>query len=305
MSNASSLFAGVELGGTKCICVLGTGPENILEQLFIPTGDNPDVALAQMEAAFRSWHIEHGAVKALGIASFGPIDLDRSSSTYGYITSTPKPGWQNTDVAGRLLNVYRKLGLSSLVMGVDTDVNGAALAEGRWGAARGLENFAYITVGTGVGVGLVVANRTVHGISHPEVGHIRIARMQGDTWPGSCPFHGDCVEGLVSGTAIQARSALQDESIVWESVAHGLAQLVHSLVVTTAPQRVIIGGGVMSAHSHLFPLIREKLLNSLNGYLKIPALIEQIDEYVVPPGLDTQSGPLGALAVAMDATQAL
>ncbi|HEX2583635.1 MAG TPA: ROK family protein [Steroidobacteraceae bacterium] len=301
----SPLYAGVELGGTKCICVLGTGPENILEQLFIPTGDNPDLALSQMEAAFRSWHIEHGAIRALGVASFGPIDLNRKSSTYGYITSTPKPGWQNTNVAGRLLNGYRKLGLSSLALGVDTDVNGAALAEGRWGAARGLNNHAYITVGTGVGVGLVVANHAVHGISHPEVGHIRIARMPGDTWPGSCPFHGDCVEGLVSGTAIQARSAVQDENIVWESVAHGLAQLVHSLVVTTAPQRVIIGGGVMSAHSHLFPLIREKLLISLNGYLKIPALIEGIDDYVVPPGLDTQSGPLGALAVAMDATQAL
>jgi len=301
----SPLYAGVELGGTKCICVLGTGPENILEQLFIPTGDNPDLALSQMESAFRSWHTEHGAIKALGIASFGPIDLNRHSSTYGYITSTPKPGWQNTNVAGRLLNVYRKQGQASLALGVDTDVNGAALAEGRWGAARGLENYAYITVGTGVGVGLVVANHTVHGISHPEVGHIRIARMSGDTWPGSCPFHGDCVEGLVSGTAIQARSALQDESIVWESVAHGLAQLVHSLVVTTAPQRIIIGGGVMSAHAHLFPLIRQKLLTSLNGYLKVPALIEAIDEYVVPPGLDTQSGPLGALAVAMDATQAL
>jgi fructokinase len=301
----SPLYAGVELGGTKCICVLGTGPENILEQLFIPTGDNPDLALSQMEAAFRSWHIEHGAIRALGVASFGPIDLNRKSSTYGYITSTPKPGWQNTNVAGRLLNGYRKLGLSSLALGVDTDVNGAALAEGRWGAARGLNNHAYITVGTGVGVGLVVANHAVHGISHPEVGHIRIARMPGDTWPGSCPFHGDCVEGLVSGTAIQARSAVQDENIVWESVAHGLAQLVHSLVVTTAPQRVIIGGGVMSAHSHLFPLIREKLLISLNGYLKIPALIEGIDDYVVPPGLDTQSGPLGALAVAMDAIQAL
>jgi fructokinase len=302
MTHPSPLYAGVELGGTKCVCVLGTGPDDIREQLFIPTGDNPHLALTQMESAFRTWHTEHDAVTALGIASFGPVDLNRNSATYGHITSTPKPGWNNTNVAGRLLKLYHELGLKSLPLGFDTDVNGAALAEGRWGAARGLDNFAYITVGTGVGVGLVVANRTVRGFSHPEVGHIRIARMTGDTWPGSCPFHGDCVEGLVSGTAIQARTALQGDGIVWDSVAHGLAQLVHALAVTTAPKRVLIGGGVMTAHPNLFPLIREKLVQSLNGYLQAREMEDGIDGYIVPPGLDTQSGPLGALAVAIDAT---
>ena len=303
MSHSSPLYVGVELGGTKCICVLGTGPDDIREQIFIPTGENPDVALSQMETTFRSWHAKHGAVKALGIASFGPIDLDVHSPAYGHITSTPKPGWSNTNVAARLLKTYHDLGLTSLRLGVDTDVNGAALAEGRWGAARGLDNFAYITVGTGVGVGLVVAHRTVRGFSHPEVGHIRIVRMAGDTWPGSCPFHGDCVEGLVSGTAIQARTAAEGDAQLWESVTHGLAQLIHALVVTTAPKRVLIGGGVMASRPELFPLIQQKLAKSVNSYLQARELNAGISGYIIPPGLDTQSGPLGALAVAINATQ--
>ncbi len=154
MIHSSPLYAGVELGGTKCICVLGAGPEDIREQVVIPTSDNPELALSQMEAAFRSWHTKHGAVKSLGIASFGPVDLDMNSPTYGYITSTPKPGWNNTNVARRLLKTYDSLGLTSLPLGFDTDVNGAALAEGRWGATQGLDNFAYITVGTGRGRGI-------------------------------------------------------------------------------------------------------------------------------------------------------
>ncbi|HVY24084.1 MAG TPA: ROK family protein [Steroidobacteraceae bacterium] len=299
----SPLYAGVELGGTKCICVLGTGPEDIREQVYIPTGSDPDVALSQMEAEFRNWHQKHGAIKALGIASFGPVDLNVNSPTYGYITSTPKPGWSNTDVARRLLKVYEQLGVKSVKLGVDTDVNGAALAEGRWGAAQGLDNFAYITVGTGVGVGLVVANRTVRGLSHPELGHIRIVRMAGDTWPGACPFHGDCVEGLVSGPAIAARNSSPGNTPVWDSVAHGLAQLVHVLVSSTSPKRVLIGGGVMNARADLFPLIRQLLVKSINGYLHAEELGNGIDQYIVPPGLDTQAGPLGALAVAIDAAQ--
>lgn len=303
MTRTENLYAGVELGGTKCICVLGTGPDDIREQVYIPTGDNPDRALSQMEAEFRNWHQKHGAIKALGIASFGPVDLNMNSPTYGYITSTPKPGWSNTNVAGRLLKVYERLDVKSIKLGVDTDVNGAALAEGRWGAAQGLDNFAYITVGTGVGVGLVVANRTVHGFSHPELGHIRIVRMAGDTWPGSCPFHGDCVEGLASGPAIAARNNSNSTVPVWESVAHGLAQLVHVLVASTSPRRVLIGGGVMNARVDLFPLIRRLLVKSINGYLQADELSDGIDQYIVPPGLDTQSGPLGALAIAIDAAQ--
>lgn len=303
MTHHPPLYAGVELGGTKCICVLGTSPADIREQLFIPTGDNPDIALSQMESAFRSWHVQHGAIKALGIASFGPIDLDRNSPTYGFITSTPKPGWANTNVVGRLSRVYHDIGLTTLPVGFDTDVNGAALAEGRWGAAQGLDSYAYITVGTGVGVGLVVNRQAVHGFSHPEMGHIRVVRLKGDTWPGSCPFHGDCVEGLVSGKAIQARTASDSAVPIWDSVAHGLAQLAHALVVTTAPKRIMIGGGVMSARADLFPLIRSMLVESINDYLHSFELMEGVDQYIVPPGLDTQSGPLGALALAIDAAQ--
>jgi fructokinase len=299
------LYAGVELGGTKCICLLGSGPLDVREQVSIATGDNPESTLSQIESVLRSWHHLHGAVAALGIASFGPLELDINSSMYGCITSTPKPGWRNTPVAPRLMNVYRQLDLSSLPVGFDTDVNGAALAEGQWGATRGLANHAYITVGTGVGVGLVVNHQTVHGLSHPELGHIRIARMPGDTWPGMCPFHNDCVEGLISGPAIAARTGLRGDAIsnddpVWQSVAHGLAQLLHVMVMSTSPRRIVIGGGVMNARPTLLPRVRQLLMTSLNGYSQ--ALSSGIDNYIVAPQLGDQAGPLGALAVAMAAT---
>ncbi|HEY0341417.1 MAG TPA: ROK family protein, partial [Steroidobacteraceae bacterium] len=171
------------------------------------------------------------------------------------------------------------------------------------GHAQGLTDHAYITVGTCIGAGLIVAGRSVFGCHHPEVGHARIVRAPGDTWPGNCPFHGDCVEGLASGPAIEARigqpaASLGADSPVWETVVHALAQLNHLLIVTTAPQRILIGGGVMSAHPHLFPRIRHALLESLNGYLHIPEVLNDIDRFLAPPGLGTLAGPLGALAVA-------
>jgi fructokinase len=188
-------------------------------------------------------------------------------------------------------------------MGITTDVIGAALAEGRWGDAQGLSDYAYITVGTGIGAGLIVAGQSVFGCHHPEVGHARIVRARGDTWPGNCPFHGDCIEGLASGPAIEARSgkpagSVEADSPVWETVVHALAQLNHLLVVTAAPQRILIGGGVMSAQPHLFPRIRRAVLESLNGYLHIPQVLNDIDRFIAPPGLGTLAGPLGALAVA-------
>src|SRR5579862_147813 len=293
------LYAGVELGGTKCVCILGTGPDDIRAQERLSTTE-PLATLGAIEAVLDRWRGEHARIDALGIASFGPVELDRASPRWGFITSTPKPGWAQTDVARR---IGRHL---AVPVGFDTDVNGAALAEGRWGAARGLDDFAYVTVGTGIGVGLVVGSRTVVGFTHPELGHIRVARAPGDAWPGSCSFHGDCVEGLASGTAIEARlglpaADLAPDHAVWDVVVHGLAQLLHTLVLATAPRRILLGGGVMDGQSHLFPRLRDALRHSLNRYVHADELDARIDDYVVPPGLGAMAGPLGALALAADA----
>jgi fructokinase len=293
---SATLFAGVEMGGTKCVCTLGAGPEDIRAQVTVPTLD-PQTTLTSIAAVVDKWGRSAGEPAALGVASFGPIDLRRNSPTYGCMGATPKRGWPDTDVAGFFTRRFR------VPVGLTTDVIGAALAEGRWGDAQSLTDFVYVTVGTGIGAGLVVAGKSVFGCHHPELGHARIARAPGDTWPGNCALHGDCIEGLASGPAIEARSgtaaaALAADSPVWDTVVHALAQLAHLLVVTVAPQRILIGGGVVSGQPHLFPRIRRSMLTSLNGYLSIPG---DIDRFIVPPGLGTSAGPLGGLAVAADA----
>lgn len=299
MTPRKPLLGGVELGGTKCVCLIGTGPGDIRAQVSIPTGDDANATLGRIEAAFQEWHGTHGPIAALGVASFGPVDLNRTSSRYGFITSTAKPGWCNTDVARRLAKMF------PVPVGFDTDVNGAALAEGRWGAAKHLADYAYVTVGTGVGVGLVVDGRPAYGFSHSELGHIRIARKAGDVWGGTCQFHGDCVEGLASGVAIAARagvpaSRIPRDSPVWDLVAHALAQLLHTIVLATAPRRILIGGGVAEGRPELLEGVRRQLMASMNGYLKLDELTGGIDSYAVPPGLGPLAGPLGALALAAD-----
>jgi fructokinase len=281
------------------VCLVGTGPNDIRAQISIATGGDANATLSRIEGIFRDWKTVHGPIAALGIASFGPVDLDRTSSRYGSITSTAKPGWRNTDVVRRLAKLF------PVPVGFDTDVNGAALAEGRWGAAKHLADFAYVTVGTGVGVGLVVDGRPAYGFSHSELGHIRIARKAGDLWQGACAFHGDCVEGLASGVAIAARAGLPANQIprdspVWELVAHALAQLLRTIVLATAPRRILIGGGVAEGRPELIECVRRQLLESLNGYLKLDELTGGIDGYAVPPGLGSLAGPLGALALAAD-----
>jgi fructokinase len=294
----SKLLAGVELGGTKCVCILGTGPEDVQATERLPTGEREET-LRRIEAVLERWRKQH-APQALGIASFGPVELRRAAPHYGYITSTSKPGWRDTDVAQRLA---LKLGVPT---GFDTDVNGAALAEGRWGAARGLADYAYVTVGTGIGVGSIVHGRSLFGMNHTELGHIRVARKAGDSFPGMCPFHGDCIEGLASGPAIQARTGrsaaeLPPDHPAWDYVVHDLAQLMHTMVLTTAPVRIFLGGGVMSGQAHLFERIRLELRRSLNSYVAAPELDRGLADYIVPPGLGTMAGPLGALALAADA----
>lgn len=300
MTATAALLGGVELGGTKCVCLIGTGPADIRAQVQIPTGSDPAATLRRIEKTFLDWQPAFGELQALGIASFGPVDLSRRSPRFGFITATPKPGWSHTDVVGRLTEGIR------VPVGFDTDVNGAALAEQRWGAARGLADFAYITVGTGIGVGLIVGGRTVFGCNHTELGHVRIVRAAGDTWPGNCRFHGDCVEGLAAGPALAARAGMPAAAIppgspAWDLAAHALAQLLHILVLTTAPLRVFVGGGVVEGHPDLLVQLRRRLVASLNGYLALDELAAGIDDYIVAPGLGTLAGPLGALALAADA----
>lgn len=287
MDRVPPLIAGIELGGTKIVCILARGPDDIQDRVQLPT-THPDEALAAVEAVLDGW----GRFDALGIASFGPISIDRHAADYGHVTSTPKPHWAGTDVAGRLGVRY------GVPTGFHTDVVGAALAEARWGAAKGLADIAYVTVGTGIGVGLIAGGEPVDGLTHSEFGHIRPQRLPGDDWLGVCPFHGSCLEGLAAGPAIGARAGCKGEDIaaddpVWEPVAHALGQLCHTLVLTGVPRRIVMGGGVMVGNDHLFPRVRAAMVQSLAGYIALPEIAEAA--FIVPPALGGNAGPLGAI----------
>lgn len=290
------LFGAIEGGGTKFVCIAATGKDAIIARARFQTLGSEET-LDRVIDFFR--HLER-PVKAVGIGSFGPVDLDPESPSWGHITSTPKAGWQHVDLAGRVGN------LLGVPVGFETDVNAAALGEHRWGAARGLPSCLYITVGTGIGGGAVIDGRPLHGLVHPEMGHIRVPRADGDKFAGTCPFHGDCLEGMASGPAIKARvgrsaTELTDDDPTWQYVAHYLAHAVHNFTLTLSPHRVILGGGLMH-RQHLFPMIRERLDLLLNGYVRTPLLTENLDAYVVPPGLGDDAGVLGALALALDAS---
>jgi fructokinase len=299
-------LAGVEMGGTKCICILGRGPDDIREQQRVPTTD-PASTLEAIAQVLERWSAANAGFEALGLAAFGPLDLRRGSRTYGHLETTPKPHWAGVDLAGFFAGRLRTR-TGTLPIGITTDVIGAALAEGRWGAARGLADYAYVTVGTGVGVGIVSGGTALIGCHHPELGHVRVVRAAGDDWPGNCRYHGACVEGLASGSAIEARSGgpaaqLAEDSPIWDLVAHALGQLAHTLVLSVAPQRILIGGGVALDRPQIFPRIRASLAVSLNGYLDIPEVTSALESYIVPPGLGARAGPLGALAVAQDTAE--
>lgn len=287
------LIVGIELGGTKCVCILATGPDDIRAEARIET-TSPGQTLDAVDDLLRRWRAKHG-FDAVGVASFGPLDLDPASPTYGAIVSTPKPGWSGA-------NPYLRAQCFGAPTAIDTDVNGAALAEGRWGAAIGLESHAYVTVGTGIGVGSVVLGRTVRGLGHAEAGHLRIPRLAGSKWGGSCPFHGDCVEGLASGPAILAHAGFPAEQLsatdpAWDEVVHALSMLFHNLVLTTAPQRIVLGGGVGLGQARLLPRIRQALVESLAGYAQGRQIAAQIDGFLVAPSLGHRAGVLGAIAL--------
>lgn len=294
-----TIYGGIEAGGTKFVCAIGEGPEAIHDQTEFPT-TTPDETLARALEFFQG---QPEPIGALGIASFGPLDADPSSPTYGMITTTPKPGWQNVDIRGRMIAAL------DVPVGFDTDVNAAVLAEHRWGAAQSLDTCVYLTVGTGIGGGALVEGQLLHGLMHPEMGHFRVPHDRGrDPFEGSCPFHGDCLEGLAAGPAIQARWGRPGEELPeghpgWRLEAHYLALGLMAIVCIISPQRIVLGGGVMK-RSFLYPMIRSELQELLGGYIQVPAITEDIDTLVVPPALGDRAGVLGAIALAAQAEQA-
>ncbi len=288
------LFGGLEAGGTKFVCAVADASGSILDATTFPT-TTPEQTLASAIDFFRKFPLQ-----ALGVGSFGPVDLRPGSPTWGYITTTPKPGWQNTDVAGAMSRAL------AIPVAFDTDVNAAALGEKHWGAAQDVDDFIYLTIGTGIGGGGMINGRPMHGLLHPEMGHIRIPRDRTrDPFPGVCPWHGDCLEGLASGPAIEARWGqpgrdLPPDHPAWDLEAHYLALGLVDFILTLSPQRIILGGGVMN-QQQLFPKIRQEVQTLLAGYVQHPAIREDIATYIVPPGLGKRAGVLGAVVLGMSA----
>ncbi len=294
------LFGGIEAGGTKFICAIGTGPDDIRAETRFPT-TTPAENIEQAIAFFRQHQRAH-PIAAIGVASFGPVDPNPASPTFGYVTTTPKPHWAQTDFAGPL-----RMALN-IPVGFDTDVNGAALGEHRWGAAQGLDTFVYLTIGTGLGGGGMVNGRLLHGLIHPEMGHMLVPHnWDADPYAGFCPYHGDCWEGLAAGPALEGRWQTRAENLppdhpAWELEAHYLAHGIASIICILSPQRIIMGGGVMDQRQ-LFPLIHNNVYAVLNGYIQSNQIIEQMDSYIVPPVLGARAGVLGAIALAQAALE--
>lgn len=288
-------LVGIELGGTKCVCTLAAGPDAIIEQRVVPT-TSPEETLSAIVATLREWDAAHG-FSAIGIASFGPICLDPADARYGWILATNKPGWRDCDIVSVITKPFDR------PFTFDTDVNGAALAEMRWGCAQGLQDFAYVTVGTGIGVGLIVHGHPTRGIGHSEIGHIRVPRLPGDMIASSCRYHDDCVEGLASGSALVARldgrdvDTLTPDDPVWKPMISALGAMAHALIATTGPFRIAIGGGVVTNQPHLLGQIEAELERSLAGYMALPST----RPIIVAPALGDLAGPLGSIALAMEA----
>ncbi|WP_337098390.1 ROK family protein [Paenibacillus sp. YIM B09110] len=283
----------IEAGGTKFVC--GIGDENgvISDRISFPTGQ-PEETLAQAIAYFSGKGVE-----AIGIGSFGPINLDPHSEQYGYVTTTPKPGWSGFDFLGTLRGEF------DVPLGWDTDVNAAAYGEAKWGAAKGLDSCVYYTIGTGIGVGVYAEGKPIHGLVHPEGGHILTRRHSDDRFEGCCPYHGDCLEGMAAGPAIEKRwgvkgSELSADHEAWAMEAYYIGQSLTSTILLLSPEKIILGGGVMH-QEQLFPLIRAEVQRNLNGYVSAEPLLSGIESYIVPPGLGDNAGLCGSLALGLEA----
>jgi fructokinase len=279
------LYGGIESGGSKWECAIGTSPDDVRAAATFPT-TTPEETIGRVVDFF----LREGPVDAVGIGSFGPIDSRTGSATWGYVTTTPKPGWSNTDVGQE---IRRRL---DVPIAFDTDENAAALGEQRWGAGRGLQSFCYVTVGTGIGGGAIVNGELLHGLSHPELGHLRVPHdREADPFAGSCPYHGDCLEGLASGTALEARwgspAAELDGNGAWELEARYLALGFVSVVAVLSPERIIVGGGV-GRRPGLLALVSREMAALMNGYFGLEP------HFLTEPGLGSRAGVLGAIALA-------
>lgn len=291
------VVASLELGGTKCIASLTQGTR-ILRQERIATGDHPEAVVTFMVETLQRWMTDT-PFAAIGVASFGPVGLNADQEDFGYILSTPKPGWSNFNLLRHIRDSF------DVPIGFDTDVGGAALAEGLWGAAKGCRTHAYLTIGTGVGLGLVVDGRILHGALHPEAGHVRLRRAPGDIFEGICPFHGDCLEGLISGPALISRAGgpvdqLPATDALWAHVAHDLAEFLTTLLLITSAERILLGGGVALGRPMLLPTIHATIAERLNGYLHKCAPAD-LQKRICFAGLGPDAGPLGGSALALQA----
>ncbi len=292
------LYAGIEAGGTKFVCAVGNGPANILAETRFPT-TSPTETIAQAISFFQEQQVLHGKLHSVGIAAFGPLDLNPASSAFGSITTTPKIPWAHFNI---MQAVQQALNVPVIL---DTDVNGAAFGEWRWGAGQGLECLVYLTIGTGVGGGLLINGKLAHGLVHPEMGHILLPHDRSrDPFAGACPYHGDCLEGLAAGPAMEKRWGKRAETLpadhpAWDLEAEYIAKALVNFICTLSPQRLILGGGVM-AQPQLFPMVRLKVNQLLNSYVNSSSLLDKelLEGYIVPPGLGNRSGVLGALALA-------
>ena len=279
----------LEAGGTKMVCAVGNEKGEIFEQISIPT-ETPALTMPALTEYFRKNKIE-----ALGIGCFGPVDLDKSSETYGYITSTPKLAWADYNIVGAFEDAL------GCPIGFDTDVNGSVLGEVTFGQAKGKKCVVYVTIGTGVGAGIYIDGRLLHGMLHPEAGHVLIQKRSTDVFEGKCPYHKNCLEGLAAGPAIEARwgkkaTLLQDDTQVWDLEAYYIAQALANYILTLSPDMIILGGGVMH-QEQLFPLIRSYVKELLNGYIRTKELA-QPESYIVPASLKDNQGIMGCLELA-------
>lgn len=286
------IIGSIEAGGTKFVCATGDEKGKLLDRVEFST-TTPIETLQRVIEFFADKN-----VSAIGVGCFGPIDLNKKSKTYGYITDTPKKGWANYNIVGELKKHF------NVPISFDTDVNAAVMGEAMWGNGKGLDSCLYITVGTGIGAGALVGGKLLHGNTHPEMGHIIINRHPQDIYKGKCPFHNNCLEGMASGPAIEERwgkkgKELSNEKIVWIVEAYYLAQALVDYILILSPKRIILGGGVMK-QKQLFEMIRANVKELLNQYIKTPSLTNQIDSYILEPGLGNNSGICGGIALVLN-----
>ncbi|MEK4439706.1 ROK family protein [Niallia sp. FSL K6-0077] len=285
-----SLYGAIEAGGTKFVCAVGDAKGNIQERISIPT-TTPEETMLEVIAFFKKFSVD-----AIGIGSFGPIDVDKNNATYGNITTTPKLAWKDYPLLKTIEDEF------SVPTGFNTDVNVAALGEAKLGAAKGVDNCLYITIGTGIGAGAYINGELLQGLTHPEMGHILVRRHPKDSYKGRCPYHADCLEGLAAGPAIEERWGekafhLSDKEEVWEMEGYYIAQALMQYILILSPKKIILGGGVMN-QEHVLTHVHRYLTELLNGYVSYPEVQDKMNEYIVRPGLGDNAGITGGLLLA-------